>query len=241
MAIASTMPTFSTPFRNVFQIGTIHTLPQTPRLKTLMIFLSTMENSSCKKPKESQNPTIRTIASHHSNLPKIGIKAVKETKTNAMETIIATKSPFALTTNFADIQMPNVATLKIQGEQMPTIKITLAAMSEATTATAATTSRIAITETTKIIKATNNVLTIIRHALNSNGKKVTNNKKLRMIKASTLLTIPNPTMRSSLWKKSTTETTTRIKATSSNKTMYQRLPSVYSPTSLQNDTSTFKP
>jgi hypothetical protein len=59
-------------------------------------------------------------------------------------------------------------------------------MSEATTATAATTSRIAITETTKIIEATNNVLTIIRHALNSNGKKVTNNKKLRMIEASTL-------------------------------------------------------
>jgi hypothetical protein len=80
--------------------------------------------------------------------------------------------------------MPNVATLEIQGEQMPTIKITLAAMSEATTATA-TTNKIATTETTKIVETTSNVTTIIRHALNSNGKKVTNNKKLWMIKAST--------------------------------------------------------
>jgi hypothetical protein len=30
MAVASMMPTCLTPFRNVFQIGTIHTLPQTP-------------------------------------------------------------------------------------------------------------------------------------------------------------------------------------------------------------------
>jgi hypothetical protein len=30
MAIASMMPTCSTPFRNVFWIGTIPTLPQTP-------------------------------------------------------------------------------------------------------------------------------------------------------------------------------------------------------------------
>jgi hypothetical protein len=52
MAGASMMPTYSTPFRNVFQIGTIHTLPQTPQLKTLMIFLSTIENLSCKKPRE---------------------------------------------------------------------------------------------------------------------------------------------------------------------------------------------
>jgi hypothetical protein len=63
MAVASTMPTCSTPFRNVFQIGTIHTLPQTPRLKTLMTFLSTMENSSCKKPRESRKPVVRTIPS----------------------------------------------------------------------------------------------------------------------------------------------------------------------------------
>jgi hypothetical protein len=48
-------------------------------------------------------------------------------------------------------------------------------------------------------------------------------------------------MRSLLWKKSTTETTTRIKATSSNKTTYRKLPSVYSPTSLQNDTSISEP
>jgi hypothetical protein len=48
-------------------------------------------------------------------------------------------------------------------------------------------------------------------------------------------------MRSSLWKKSTTETTMRIKATSSNKTTYRKLPSVYSPTSSQNDTSISEP
>jgi hypothetical protein len=48
-------------------------------------------------------------------------------------------------------------------------------------------------------------------------------------------------MKSSLWKKSTTKTTTRIKATPSNKTTYQKLPSVYSPTSSQNDTSISEP
>ncbi len=37
MAIALMMPTCSTPFRNVFWIGTIHTLTQTPWLKTLMM------------------------------------------------------------------------------------------------------------------------------------------------------------------------------------------------------------
>ena len=88
-----------------------------------------MENSNSKKRKESQNPAVRTIASRNSNQPEIGINAAKETKTNAMETIAAMKSPFAPTISSADIQMPNVATLAIQGEQMPTIKITLAAMS----------------------------------------------------------------------------------------------------------------
>jgi hypothetical protein len=34
LAITSMMPTCSTPFRNVFQIGTIPTLPQTPQPKT---------------------------------------------------------------------------------------------------------------------------------------------------------------------------------------------------------------
>jgi hypothetical protein len=42
------------------------------------------------------------------------------------------------------------------------------------------------------------------------------------------------------WKKSTTLTTT-IKTSSPNKTTYRKSPSVYSPTSLQNDTSTFEP
>jgi hypothetical protein len=114
MAIASMMPTCSTPFRNVFWIGTIHTLPQTPQLKILMIFLSTMENSSCKKPRESRKPAIRTIASHNSNQPETRINATKETRTNAMETITAMKSPFAHTISSTDIQMPNVMTLAIQ-------------------------------------------------------------------------------------------------------------------------------
>jgi hypothetical protein len=48
-------------------------------------------------------------------------------------------------------------------------------------------------------------------------------------------------MRSLLWKKSTTKTTTRIKATSSNKTTYWKLPLVYSPTSSQIDTSISEP
>jgi hypothetical protein len=116
MAVASTMPTCSTPFRNVFQIGTIHTLPQTPRLKALMIFLSTMENSSCKKPRKSQKPIIRTIPSHNSNQPETRINATKEIRTNAAEIITAMKSPFAPTISSVDIQMPNVATLAIQKE-----------------------------------------------------------------------------------------------------------------------------
>jgi hypothetical protein len=116
MAVASTMPTCSTPFRNVFRIGTIHTLPQTPRLKTLMTFLSTMENSSCKKPRESQKPIIRTIPSHNSNQPETRINATKQIRTNAAEIITAMKSPFAPTISSMDIQMPNVATLAIQKE-----------------------------------------------------------------------------------------------------------------------------
>jgi hypothetical protein len=42
------------------------------------------------------------------------------------------------------------------------------------------------------------------------------------------------------WKKSATLTTT-IKTSSPNKTTYQKSPSVYLPTSLENDTSTFEP
>jgi hypothetical protein len=100
----------------LFQIGTIHTLPQTPQLKTLMIFLSTMENLSCKKPRESQKPAVRTTASHNSSQPETRINAAKETRTIAMETIAAMKSPFAPTISSMDIQMPNVVTLTIQQE-----------------------------------------------------------------------------------------------------------------------------
>ena len=109
------------------------------------------------------------------------------------------------------------------------------------TATAtATTNKIATTKTTKIVETTSNVTTVIQHALSSNGKKVTNNKKLQMIEASTLLTILSPTMKSLPWKKSATLTPT-TKTSSPNKTTYQKLPSVYLLTSLQNDTSTFEP
>jgi hypothetical protein len=114
MAIASMMPTCSTPFKNVSQIGTIPTLPQTPQPKTSMIFLNTMENSNSKKPRGSQKPTIRIIASHNINQPEVRINAAKETKTNAMETIATMKSPFAPTISSVDIQMLNAATLTIQ-------------------------------------------------------------------------------------------------------------------------------
>jgi hypothetical protein len=114
------MPKCLTPFTNVFWIGTIHTLPQTlpqtPRLKTLMIFLSTMENASCKKPRESQKPVFRTIPSRNSNQPETRINAAKEIRTYAAEIIAAMKSPFALTISSMGIQMPNVATLTIQKE-----------------------------------------------------------------------------------------------------------------------------
>jgi hypothetical protein len=72
------------------------------------------------------------------------------------------------------------------------------------------------------------------------GKKATNNKKLLMTAASTRPTIPSPMMKSSLWKKNEALPTT-IKKSSPNKTTYQKSPSVYSLTSLQNDTSTFEP
>ncbi len=81
-----------------------------------MIFLSTMENSSCKKPRESQKPAIRTIARLNSNQLETRINVTKETRTNTMETIAAMKSPFAPTISSMDIQMPNVMTLKIQKE-----------------------------------------------------------------------------------------------------------------------------
>jgi hypothetical protein len=47
-------------------------------------------------------------------------------------------------------------------------------------------------------------------------------------------------MKSLPWKKSATSITT-IKISSPNKTTYWKLPSVYLPTSLQNDTSSFEP
>ena len=61
-----------------------------------------------------KKPAVRTIVSRNSNPPEIRINATKETKTNAMETIVAMKSPFAPTISSADIQMPNVVTLTIQ-------------------------------------------------------------------------------------------------------------------------------
>jgi hypothetical protein len=64
----------------------------------------------------SQNPTIRTIANHNSNQPETRINTAKEIRTNTMETIAIIKSPFAPTISSMDIQMLNVATLKIQKE-----------------------------------------------------------------------------------------------------------------------------
>jgi DNA-binding protein len=116
MAVTSMMPTCLIPFKNVSQIGAIPTLPQTPQLKTSMIFLDTMENSNSKKPRESQKPAIRIIASHNSNQPEIRINATKENKINATDTIAAIKSLFAPTISSMDIQMQNAATLAIQKE-----------------------------------------------------------------------------------------------------------------------------
>jgi hypothetical protein len=204
--------------------------------KKKTIFLSTMENSNSKKPRESQKPVVRIIASRNSNQPEIRINAAKETKTNAMEIITAMKSPFAPTISSADIQMPNVATLAIQRESLPTTPV---AMIGTTTATA-TNNNIATTKTTKTIETTNSITTVIQHALSSKGKKATNNKKLPTTAANTRPTIPSPTMKSSPWKKSAT-LTPMIKTSSSNKTTYRKLPSVYSPMSLQNDTSISEP
>jgi hypothetical protein len=75
-----------------------------------------MENSSCKKPRESQKPAVRTIASHNSNQPETRINTAKEIRTNAMEIIATIESPFAPTISSVDIQMPNVMTLAIQKE-----------------------------------------------------------------------------------------------------------------------------
>jgi hypothetical protein len=53
-----------------------------------------MENSSCKKPRESQKPVVRTIPSRNSNQPETRINVTKEIRTNAAEIIAAMKSPF---------------------------------------------------------------------------------------------------------------------------------------------------
>jgi hypothetical protein len=71
--------------------------------------------------------------------------------------------------------MPNVATLVIPKEQMPTMPIAMIGTSTVT----------AITKTTKIMKTTSNPATIIQHALSSKGKKPTNNKKFQMTTAKT--------------------------------------------------------
>jgi DNA-binding protein len=56
------------------------------------------------------------MVSCNSNQPEIRINATKETKTNAIDTIITTKSPFAPTISSVDIQMLNVMNLAIQKE-----------------------------------------------------------------------------------------------------------------------------
>ncbi len=196
MAVTSMMPTCLTPFRNVFQIGAIPTSLQTPWQKTSMTFLSTMESSNSKNQRESQKPAIRTMVSHNSNPPEIRINTAKETKTNAMETIITMKSPFAPTISSTDIQMLNVMTLAIQKEWMLTMPTTPIAMIRTTIVTATTTNKIATTKTTKTIETTSNTTTIIWHALSSKGKKITNNKKLLTTTANTWPTIPSLMMKS---------------------------------------------
>jgi hypothetical protein len=109
-----------------------------------------------------------------------------------------------------------------------------------TTTATATNNKIATNEATKTVESTNSITTVIQQALSSKGKKATNNKKLPTTAANTRPTIPSPTMKSLPWKKSTTLTPT-IKTSSSNKTTYRKLPSVYSPMSLQNDTSISEP
>ena len=75
-----------------------------------------MENLSCKKPRESRKPAVRTIPSSTSNQPETRINAAKEIRTNTMEIIAAMKSPFAPTISSVDIQMLNVMNLAIQKE-----------------------------------------------------------------------------------------------------------------------------
>jgi chemotaxis response regulator CheB len=123
-----------------------------------MTFLKTMENLSSKKQRVSQKPTIRTIASRNSNQPETRINATKETRTNAMELIATMKRPFAPTISFVDIQMPNVATLEIQKEQMPTMPI---AMIRTATMTATNNNMHCNYQPTKTIKTTSNAATII--------------------------------------------------------------------------------
>jgi hypothetical protein len=56
MAIASTMPTCSTPFRNVFRIGTIHTLPQTPAIRTIAVATATSQKPESMLPRKPEPP-----------------------------------------------------------------------------------------------------------------------------------------------------------------------------------------
>jgi hypothetical protein len=155
MVIDLMIKTFSTPFGNVFWIGTFPTLPQTPQLKTSITFLNTTENSNSRKQRGSQNPAVRTITS--CNQPETIINTAKETKTNAMETIATMKSPFVPTISSVDIHMPNVVTLIIPKEQMPTTPIAMIRTVTATT----TTNKIATTKTTETIKTTSTLATII--------------------------------------------------------------------------------
>jgi hypothetical protein len=103
-----------------------------------------------------------------------------------------------------------------------------------------TNNKSATTETTKTIKTTNSTTTAIQHALSSKGKKATSNKKLPMTAANTQPTIPSPMMKSLLWKQNEV-LPTAIKTPLPNKTMFQKLPLVYSPMSSLNNTSTSKP
>jgi hypothetical protein len=127
----------------------------TKNINDLLEYYGKLEQQEAKsKPK----PTIRTIASRNSNQPETRINAAKETRTNAMELIATMKSPFAPTISFVDIQMPNVATLEIQKEQMPTMPI---AMIRTATMTATNNNMHCNYQPTKTIKTTSNAATII--------------------------------------------------------------------------------
>jgi hypothetical protein len=67
------------------------------------------------------------------------------------------KSPFVPTISSADIQMPNVVTLVIPKEQMPTMPITMIGIATMTV----TTNMITTTKMTKTIKTTSNAATVI--------------------------------------------------------------------------------